>query len=152
VTQLVIQEFSGRHKFLSNFEPAAVVLDGERYDTLEAAYQAAKTLNLRQRVPIRLAAGPGLAKKIGNDPTKTTLRGDWDDTAEEVMWDLLNQKFSDPEYRRLLLDTGSATIIEGNYWCDLRWGICLCKKHGYGDNRLGHLLMKLRSTLRLAAT
>jgi predicted NAD-dependent protein-ADP-ribosyltransferase YbiA (DUF1768 family) len=39
-----------------------------------------------------------------------------------------------------LLDTGTQTLVEGNWWGDVFWGVC----KGVGSNHLGKLLMKLR--------
>lgn len=41
-----ILRFHGRFRFLSNFWPASVVMDGEVYPTVEHAYQAAKIAEL----------------------------------------------------------------------------------------------------------
>ena len=41
----MIDKFSGKYAFLSNFFPAEVVLEGEKYPTVEHAFQAAKTTN-----------------------------------------------------------------------------------------------------------
>ena len=40
-------------------------------------------------------------------------------------------------------------LIEGNYWHDNYWGNCLCPKckEIEGQNQLGKILMKVRSTL-----
>jgi len=56
----------------------------------------------------------------------------------------LQEKFSDPLLRKKLLATGNATLIEGNTWGDTYWGVC----KGKGQNKLGKLLMELRSELR----
>lgn len=38
----MIKEFQGEYRWLSNFWPARVVLDGVEYPTVENAYQASK--------------------------------------------------------------------------------------------------------------
>jgi hypothetical protein len=56
------------------------------------------------------------------------------------MYDLLRKKFANyPLLRKMLMETGDAILIEGNYWNDRFWGIC-----GEGLNVLGILLMLVR--------
>ena len=48
----------------------------------------------------------------------------------------------------MLLSTGDVAIIEGNYWHDNFYGQCTCEKcAGKGKNKLGKLLMDIRSEL-----
>lgn len=126
---------------MSNFVHVYVVLDGVTYPTIEHAYQAAKTFDIAKRQMIQLARTPGLAKKFGQD---LVLRPDWEQVKEEVMLDLLIQKFSQPHFRKLLLATGDAYLEETNSWKDRYWGVC----GGRGLNRLGHLLMQVRKMLQ----
>ena len=49
--------------------------------------------------------------------------------------------------REKLLDTGNAELQEGNNWGDRYWGVDL--KTGYGENRLGRIIMKVRWASRL---
>jgi ribA/ribD-fused uncharacterized protein len=132
-----IKEFLGPHRWLSNFWPAPVVMDGDAYPTVEHAYQAAKTLDPGERKGIRDTASPGAAKRLGGFVTK---RDDWDTIKLEVMRRLLLQKFAIPELRQKLLDTGDARIIEGNTWGDTFWGVC----RGNGTNHLGRLIEDIR--------
>ena len=61
------------------------------------------------------------------------------------MKELLMAKFSQNEdLKKKLLDTGDATLIEGNTWGDKYWGVC----KGVGKNRLGELLMEVREELK----
>ena len=136
-----IEGFHNEFEFMSNFVSCRVVLDGVTYPTTEHAYQAAKTLDLGERVIIQHAKGPGHAKKLGQ---LLTIRPDWDDVKERVMNDLLIQKFSQPIFMEQLLATSDAYLEETNWWKDRYWGVC----DGRGLNRLGHLLMKVRVDLR----
>ena len=138
---LAIEYFDKEYRFLSNFyEPSPVELDGVEYPSVEAAYQAAKTLNHHERWDFTLMS-PGQAKKAGK---KLDLRPDWDQVKEDVMLGLLRQKFSEDPLRQQLLDTGDEELIEGNWWHDVWWGVC----NGVGKNRLGILLMQVRSELQ----
>lgn len=145
-----ITKFRGKYRFLSNFWPAEVTLDGKLYSTTEAAYQASKTTDEAVRETIRAAESPGDAKKLGRAILFGQVRGDWDKVKLRVMRDLLEQKFAPgSELAALLIATGDAPIVEGNFWHDTFWGTCSCKNHeGVGANHLGNILMDLRARLR----
>lgn len=132
-----ITSFTGQYRFLSNFFPCEIDMDGDTYRTLEHAYQAAKTTDPTQRWRIQNCATPGQAKRIGQ---RVTRRDGWDAARLVVMELLLHQKFKDPNLRSKLVATGDAELIEGNYWGDVFWGVC----EGKGENWLGKLLMRVR--------
>ena len=67
----MINEFQGINRFLSNFWPAEVILDGVRYPSVEYAYQASKTLDKNERKEIRTSRTSGEAKRLGR---KITIR------------------------------------------------------------------------------
>lgn len=138
---MIINAFVGRWRFLSNFAPVDVELDGLTYPSVEHAYQAAKTLDRAERGPIAHAQTAGIAKRLGR---RVTMRPDWDTIKRDVMLDLLRQKFAKTYMGVKLLATGNAVLIEGNTWGDTYWGVCL----GEGKNHLGLLLMQVRSELR----
>lgn len=135
-----IDRFVGDFAFLSNFFPSTVYIDGKRYPTVEHAYQAMKTLDLNSRECIRNAKTPAIAKKLGRS---VELRKDWDDIRVQIMYDLLEKKFDNPFLKPMLLATNNAVLIEGNNWNDRFWGVC----RGTGQNKLGELLMKVRTRL-----
>ena len=87
---------------------------------------------------IRNAPSPGAAKRMGR---KIAIRNDWEAVKEKVMLSVVRAKFEDAYLRRLLTATGTAALIEGNEWGDRFWGVC----RGEGENRLGKILMKVRS-------
>jgi len=136
-----IETFWGPHRFLSNFHPADVTLDGDRYRTVEHAYQAAKTLDDTERADIRAVLTPREAKALGQ---RVTLRQDWDYVKVNAMLDLLRQKFRQEPLKGRLLATGDKRLIEGNTWGDTFWGVC----DGVGENWLGRLLMQVRGELQ----
>ena len=77
------------------------------------------------------------------------MRDGWNAMREQVMTNLLRQKFALPEFRERLLATGNQELVEKNTWHDMYWGACVCPKHkGEGQNRLGILLMQVREELR----
>lgn len=137
-----IEAFSGEYRWLSNFYPSDVVLDGLIYPSVEHAFQAAKTEDARDRRVVQKAPTPGAAKKLGR---KVTLRSDWENAKQGVMLDLLRQKFGQGELHDLLLGTDDAQLVEGNWWGDRYWGVV----DGMGSNHLGRLLMQVREELRI---
>lgn len=141
MTDQPIREFRGNNRFLSNFYPAIVELDGVSYPTVEHAYQAAKTLDYKLREQVNSIMKPGGAKRWGR---KVALRYDWEIVKQAVMLSLLRWKFARQPLRGRLLATGRATLIEGNVWGDTYWGLC----EGVGENKLGVLLMQVREEMR----
>ena len=134
-----ILEFQGENRWLSNFMPVDIRYDDLDYKTVENAYQAAKTLNRLDKIEISLAS-PGMSKKMGR---RVVMRKDWHDIKITVMAELIRQKFEDPMYKKLLLDTGDCKIVEGNRWNDTYWGVC----NGVGKNILGELIMATRKLM-----
>lgn len=136
-----IDHFFAEYRFLSNFWLSKVTLDGVQYDTVEHAYQAAKTYNAQDRLKIKNCPSPALAKKAGY---KVVLRPDWDEVKVDIMKSLVRQKFfAHKGLRNSLVDTGDAELIEGNGWDDTFWGVC----NGKGENNLGKILMAVRDEL-----
>lgn len=138
----MIDSFSGEYRFLSNFFPSVVDLDGELYSTVEHAYQAAKTMNICERDAIRSLDYPGEAKRAGRK--LSSVRKDWNKVKVNIMRNLLEQKFyvGSILYEKLL-QTTPHQLVEGNTWGDKFWGQCPV---GEGKNVLGNLLMEIRDT------
>lgn len=136
-----IDNFIGEYRFLSNFAPSPIEVDGLEYSTVEHAFQALKTENPTEREIVRAARTPGQAKKLGR---RVTLRADWDTARIRVMKMLLEKKFANKVLRAELLATGEAELVEGNYWNDTFWGVC----RGRGANNLGKLLMEVRASFK----
>lgn len=138
-----IDRFWGDYRFLSNFWPASVYLEGDWYPSVEHAYQAAKFTDKAVRLEIKNAKKPGEAKKLGN--LGYPLRSDWDLVRIQYMRNLVWQKFSlHQNLQDRLLATGEAELIEGNTWHDTFWGVC----NGVGQNWLGKILMEVRVELK----
>lgn len=132
----MINKFSNEYSWLSNFHRCNIILDGVQYHSVENAYQAAKTLDINERIQFQNIT-PGKAKKRG---AKLNLRSDWEQQKISIMRALLNDKFKVRELRQKLINTGDVQIIEGNNWNDTYWGVC----NGKGKNMLGILLMTIR--------
>jgi ribA/ribD-fused uncharacterized protein len=135
-----IESFTGDYRWLSNFWPVCVVLDGIVYPSVENAYQAAKTSPEYRGQFVYCTAGQ--SKRLGR---KVPCRADWDNVKVSIMRELLQQKFKPGLLLAArLVETGSATLIEGNTWGDTFWGVC----NGVGHNTLGNLLMQKREKLK----
>jgi len=136
-----ITSFRGDHRFLSNFFSAPVEYEGALYPTVEHAYQAAKTDDMKMREWIRTASSPAEAKHRGQN---LTLRPGWNDMRLSVMEALLKQKFTrHADLSRKLIATHPCELREGNTWGDTFWGTT----KGKGDNHLGKLLMAIRTDI-----
>ncbi len=127
----------------SNFSAHPFELDGLRWPTVEHYFQAQKFPGTPHAETIRQAPTPGQAKRLGRS-REVVIRSDWEQTKEDVMRRALEQKFrSHPKLHRMLLDTGDEQLVE-NAARDYYWG---CGRTGSGQNRLGELLMELRTKL-----
>lgn len=140
----VIAQFSGRYQFLSNFYEES---DGK---TNEHRFQASKATCDEDRDFVMNQRGPYMAKQAGR---RILLRPDWEAVRIDVMSALLIEKFNNTSLRSKLLETGEATLIEGNNHRDDFWGATTKKDEDlplwstswYGHNHLGKLLMHVRT-------
>jgi ribA/ribD-fused uncharacterized protein len=124
--------------FLSNFYRSTFCMGGLVYLTNEHWYQSQKPKRQEQRQEIATAPTAREAKKLGGD---CDLRGDWEDVKERIMLIGLHAKFvQNPKLYLKLLETGEEKLVEDSPY-DAYWGA----PKGKGKNRLGVLLMDLRS-------
>lgn len=138
---MVIDEFKGKYYFLSNFFDAPVMYEGLMYKNNESAFQSAKVLDLEQRKQF-CNIDPSTAKRKGRS---VRLRHDWEKIKDEVMYQVVKDKFTrNYDLKQKLIDTSDAELIEGNTWNDTYWGVC----RGKGRNMLGKILMRVRSELK----
>ncbi len=130
---------------LSNFSPHAVFLDGNVWPTVEHFYQAQKFTEAEYREYIRSSATPTRAKQRAYERSAVRLREDWESVKEQVMLEGLRAKFEQhPDLRDRLVQSGDRLLVEHSdqdaYWGD--------GGDGTGLNRLGCLLMQVRSEIR----
>lgn len=144
----MINNFDDKYRFLSNFSHSTIMYEGIEYPTIEHAFQAAKTFDVKQRQQIANLKTPGEAKRAGR--REVVLRKDWEEVKDGIMYELLKEKFKNPELKSKLLDTGDEFLEEGTMWHDNYWGNCYCEKCKdiVGKNILGKLLMKVRDELK----
>lgn len=135
-----ITTFKGTNKFLSNFYYSPVYYNGIRFSTVEHAFQAAKSNDVKTQKLFTIIPTPQEAKQFGKT---IPLREDWETVKVSIMKDLLKQKFSKSPLREMLLQTNGIELVEGNTWGDTYWGVV----NGKGKNTLGKLLMEVRSEL-----
>ena len=135
-----ILEFSGEHRFLSNFAPVEIDWEWIVYSSVEHAFVASKTLDISERKIIAGLDTPGKAKRYGR---ALDLRPNWDLMKVDVMTKLVSFKFRQPLYAGKLAQTGDRYLIEGNGWGDKFWGQSPVGSND-GKNVLGKILMEIR--------
>jgi len=141
-----IIKFEKRFAFLSNFYYQDIEFDGHVYLSAEHLFQAIKSEDIDVRAEIRGLATPRQAKKMGR---AITLRKDWEEIKDVVMYIVVDEKFKQNERLHTMLanKTAGYDLVEGNWWHDNYWGDCSCDKckDVLGQNKLGKILMKVRT-------
>ena len=128
----------------SNFSRHGFALDDAWWPTSEHYYQAQKFAGTPYVEVVRQLSRPSDAARLGRD-RRLPLRQDWENVKDQVMRQALLRKFaSNPEICSILLSTGGRLIVEKTT-SDGYWG---CGADGRGRNRLGYLLMEVRTILR----
>jgi hypothetical protein len=144
----IIRRFEGSNYFLSNYYPCQIEVEGINFPSVEHAYQALKTSDLEIRNQIKNCDTPGEARALIK---KITPPEDWEENKIGVMYKIIEHKFSSNEdLMDKLVATGEAPLIAGNESHNNYWGNCTCKtcKGTKGENRLGKILMQIRSITR----
>ena len=145
---MVIYFYSAREQpygCFSNFSRHGIELDGLWWSTSEHYYQAQKfaTTDRPWFKRIHAAKTAKDAAKMGRDRSHF-LRKDWESVKDEIMHRAVLRKFvTHRPLRELLLGTGDLEIVE-NSPMDYYWG---CGVDGSGKNKLGRVLMAVRSSL-----
>lgn len=160
----VISSFRNEHFFLSNFYPSDITvsmdltIDGVAgeylfvFSTGEHCFQAMKVvasnMNDSQKhkwmLDMESASTPSQSKYLGRSINIDLDK--WNDMSYLCMQRTQELKYTQNlDLAKLLLDTGDAKLIEGNFWGDKLWGV---DENGVGENKLGTILMELRSSLR----
>jgi ribA/ribD-fused uncharacterized protein len=135
---------SDEYAYLSNFSAHGFELDGQYWPTVEHYFQAQKFPGTEYADKIRQVKSPKQAKTLGRS-REWPLREDWEEIKESLMHQAVLKKFeTHADIREQLLATGDDELIE-NAPTDYYWG---AGRTGTGKNRLGHILMAVRSQLR----
>ena len=137
-----------KYNEFSNFYISEFNIDGQRYKNVEQFFQAQKATlakDIEYFNKIIKSSSPSQAKALGRkvrDLPVTT----WNSLRDQIMLTGVRAKFSQsPSLKALLLETGDATLIE-NSPTDYYWG---CGSKNTGQNKLGQILMKVRTELLL---
>ena len=145
--------------FLSHFHASPILLDGERWPTVEHYYQFHKSLDPQYRQAIRDCATPGEAKQLSASPDRSGMgaakswfransqlpREDWMAVKRDIMRKADRAKYDQhPDLAARLLMTGEAEIVEDSPYDDF-WGV---GRDGAGENWAGRILMEVRAALR----
>ena len=150
-TETEIRGFFGDYQFLSNFQPATVLLDGIAYSCVENAYKAAKYPSDQRAYFLTCTPYRAVAYERDTHAAKMPP-SDWDLCKVAVMHGLIAQKFdpkANPVLAQRLLATGSRYLEETNWWHDTFWGVHRTNltEAGAGQNTLGQLLMTVRESI-----
>lgn len=138
----MIREFQGEYRWLSNFWPCKITLDGMTYNSVEHAYMSAKSDDIEWKKFCQSTYSLGQVKKASRS---LRVKDNWNDIKLQVMKECIDQKFSQEPLKSMLINTGDIHIQEGNMWNDKFWGVCL--KTGKGENFLGKIIMQKRNKL-----
>lgn len=148
VTDNGIYGFFQDYRFLSNFEPAPLELqgvhaDGLLYPTSEHAYMALKTKDMDVR---RFIAALPTPKDARNEGQLIELREDWSEFRPHAMLAAVHGKYhcNFHLFKRLVVETGHKYLEETNNWGDKYWGVV----NGDGLNMLGKTHMHLRARMQ----
>ena len=145
--------FQGMLAPLLNMYLCTIVMDGKDHKSAEHLIQYMKVMlanltELAQR--IRDARSPYEAKRLGGSVTIPN----WNNVGEEIVRTAMKLKFDqNPLLKKILLDTGTKTILECTP--DMKWGAAIAlesklfgKGKYPGGNVTGHSLQELRVEYR----
>ncbi|MBD2514762.1 NADAR family protein [Nostoc sp. FACHB-973] len=127
-----------------NFSAHGFKLDNFYWQTSEHYFQAQKFVGTPYFEKVQQAKTPLEAANIGGDRS-LPLRPDWRQVKDEFMYKAVLAKFQNhADIRDILLSTGNQLLVETTSH-DYYWG---CGEDGTGKNRLGQILIEVRTILR----
>lgn len=145
-----IYGFFGEYRWLSNFHIEPLLIDEAVWSSVEHVYQASKSGfcsdDFQDRVDlveeIYKAREPRETKQIARKFKLDIER--WELVKRSIMRRCVLIKFaSNKELMQKLLATGDLYLEEANWWRDQCWGTY----RGVGENRLGKIIMEVRTIL-----
>lgn len=135
----------------SNLYRREIEFEGEKFATSEHAYQAGKARKPEVRKWLMDAPSPALLAMAAHGLYVWDISSDWSKIKFDRMKRVLQAKFSQHEdLKQLLLSTGTARLVESatvDNAVNRLWG----EVNGVGKNKLGELLMEVRTELAAAA-
>lgn len=134
----------------SNLYRRKIIFEDIEYATSEHAYQAGKARKESVRNWITSAPSPALVAMAAHGLYVWDVTPNWSSIKVDRMRNVLIAKFTQHEdLRDILLSTGKARLVESatvKNSVNLEWG----EVNGKGQNKLGILLMEVRSLLKEA--
>lgn len=131
----------------SNLYKREVTFEGVSYKTAEHAYQAGKARKPAVRDWLMAAPSPSLLAMAAHGLYVWDITPDWSKIKFDRMKGILRAKFTQhKDLKALLLATGDARLVESatvDNAVNRLWG----EVNGVGQNKLGQLLMEVRSEL-----
>lgn len=152
-----VRTFYGKEDMLSNMNATQFIYEDILFQSSEQCYQYNKAIRCGRSDladQIMRTPNPFAAKKIGKKIETDKM---WDELNTELMRNIQYAKFQTPEAKTVLIETGRKTLAEANPY-DQRWGTGLTEEETLlvkrtawpGLNRMGEILMKVRSDLQLS--
>jgi len=129
--------------FLSNLYKQSLIFEEISFPTAEHAYQYGKFKDEKVRDWAMMAPKPHLLAILAHGLFSWDMTKNWSKNRVARMHEVLRVKYSEPELRKKLLETGNSILVEDSK-TDPFWGI---GKGGKGKNMLGKLLMKVRKEI-----
>ena len=112
---MIINSFHNEYFFLSNFYEVPVKYRGITYRSSEAAFQAQKCKNPRDKIAFT-KLNPSEAKHKGRS---IQLEISWERVKVSIMKEIVQAKFEqNKDIAQKLIATGDAFLEEGNDWGD----------------------------------
>ena len=155
-----LEIFRGKTNPLSNFYPVDLMVEEITFTSVEQLYQYTKaSFHGRDDLAEKIlkSTTPRSAQVIGDSINEVS--DDWDGECSNIMKRLLALKFQESEdFRNKIEDTGNKIIVEGT--SNTTWGSGLSPSltastridDWPGSNRLGFMLMELRTVMFSKAT
>lgn len=135
---------TGEYGFFSNLYKKPLIFEDREFSCGESAYQYGKFRDEDTRKWAMESPKPHLLSILAHGLFVWDIVSNWSKIKVNRMYNVLKVKFSDPELKEKLLNTGNSVLIE-NSKTDAFWGI---GKLGKGKNTLGKLLMRLREEIK----
>ena len=134
-----INQFKGEYDFLGNRYPCRILWEGLEYRSAEAAFQASKCQDDKERM-VYACCSTDKAVLKGKEQT---LYPGWEETKVSIMLSILRAKFEqNPTLMQKLADTGNRVLLNGNNKQETFWGIDLYS--WIGENHLGRIIINIR--------
>ena len=144
----IISDFSGDTAYLSNKYPCVVSADGiHTFYSVEHAMKAYEEMSKFGELktvskPLIRISLKGRKDKL---PWHKKFQGTWEDTRDDILYALLQDKFKRAELKSLLIKTGDALLVYASAENDKYLGVHPVTREG--TNVLGKTLMAVRQEL-----